>query len=516
MPKSIRVKKFIILSCAIFIVSAPSMTYAAWPVTVVTDASVTSIKRTIDSTAQWLKSFTLDRLATLIAKQMLHQMTASVVNWINSGFNGSPAFLTNPGAFFLDVGDQVTGAFLSSNGPLSGLCSPFASNIRINLAYSRLNTGSPFWNARYRCTLSTVVDNFKSNGVNVSVNAFQKGDFYQGGWPMFISTFTEPQNNYYGASYLAQEGLQQAIDRRQAAIQQDRQMGNGFLSYKKCTPVPKGTEYIDEEGNKIKSGGFSNDFTCTIETPGKVIAETLQKQLNVPADELLLADSINSIINALVNQMVTKAMSGLASLSSGGGSSYTSQLYRDATSDSSQGIRDARAQTTQALSGLGAGSPQQYKAKYDQAVQTIVSVQTNYQAVRACLANKISTSTNNSIWYSINNQKNSQLNNDIAAIDLIVATKVTPLLNQLLLKQAEADKMVNGTTIDSTNLSAQELYDQTSNYTYNLMSTTMFITQEQMDQANADLQDAQYQSRRLNGELSQYQDDCYTSGNRNN
>jgi hypothetical protein len=90
---------------------------------VVTSASTYSLQ---------LKEFVLDGLLNVLVKQVIRQMTQSVVNWINSGFEGSPSFLQNPGAFFLDVADQVTGAFLAKyGGPLTALCSSFVKLFKV-------------------------------------------------------------------------------------------------------------------------------------------------------------------------------------------------------------------------------------------------------------------------------------------------------------------------------------------------------------------------------------------------
>src|SRR4051812_41899594 len=88
------------------------------------------------------KAFSLDRLASCAAKELLHQMTVATINWINSGFNGSPAFLTNPEGFFLDAADQFTGSFLSDNGPLQNLCSPWSVDIRLALAFGQSSSGN--------------------------------------------------------------------------------------------------------------------------------------------------------------------------------------------------------------------------------------------------------------------------------------------------------------------------------------------------------------------------------------
>jgi hypothetical protein len=217
------------------------------------------------------KNFKYDKIAYTIAKQILHQMTVSVVNWINSGFKGSPAFLTNPEGFFLDVGDQLTGQFISNSGPLARLCSPINLDLRLQLALNQ----SEFVDQRYSCTLSTVIGNVKrarvQTGIDISSRQggatigdmisgdiltnpnqlslgaggtsldaegrFLSGNFDEAGWQGFLALALEPQNNYYGAYMLAQNDLQTQIAQKQAAINADLNRGNGFLSWQKCDDV---------------------------------------------------------------------------------------------------------------------------------------------------------------------------------------------------------------------------------------------------------------------------------------
>ena len=78
---------------------------------------------------------TWNGIAWQLAHVALQQLTGSVVNWINSGFQGSPSFVSDPEDFFLQLNDQVTGAFIGNNGILAqALCSPFSTNIRLALA----------------------------------------------------------------------------------------------------------------------------------------------------------------------------------------------------------------------------------------------------------------------------------------------------------------------------------------------------------------------------------------------
>src|SRR4051812_20672750 len=45
------------------------------------------------------KESVLDGLAWTVAKSALSTLTTDVVNWINTGFSGSPSFVTNPLGF---------------------------------------------------------------------------------------------------------------------------------------------------------------------------------------------------------------------------------------------------------------------------------------------------------------------------------------------------------------------------------------------------------------------------------
>ncbi len=53
-----------------------------------------------------LKDSCLDGIAFAIAKMVLRSMTRSIVNWINSGFQGDPLFLTDPSRYFADLAQQ--------------------------------------------------------------------------------------------------------------------------------------------------------------------------------------------------------------------------------------------------------------------------------------------------------------------------------------------------------------------------------------------------------------------------
>ena len=165
-------------------------------VTVVANTSPTAIQDTVNIWMERIKNFVLDRLAVAVANAILNQLTASVINWINTGFKGSPSFMTNPEGFFLDAADQVTGQFIAETGILSQLCSPFSINIRANLAIASAQATRN----NYTCTLKTVVANAKNIPNNTTINGqniqgFMNGDFSQGGWVSFNTMMMDPQND---------------------------------------------------------------------------------------------------------------------------------------------------------------------------------------------------------------------------------------------------------------------------------------------------------------------------------
>ncbi len=103
-------------------------------------------------------------LTNVIGKVALQQITISVVNWINSGFNGQPSFVTNYQQFFTNVADLSAGQFIQGSG-LAFLCSPFQAQIKIAIAQSYANKGAQ------SCSLTGIIKN---------VTNFMNGNFSLG------------------------------------------------------------------------------------------------------------------------------------------------------------------------------------------------------------------------------------------------------------------------------------------------------------------------------------------------
>ncbi len=276
--------------------------------------------------SQELKECILDPLMIMMAKALIRQLTASIVDWINSGFEGSPSFVQDPAGFFTDIADETIGEFINSSD-LGFLCEPFRLDIRIALAQSY----RPY-RQRAACTLSQIAGN---------VEGFIEGN-NSGGWDNWLALSTQPQNNPYGAFMEARNEVELRVLGRQNLNLAKLQWGNGFLSWEQCTDT-EDSFYSQQDADSYEPGSEEASIAaataqkqrqCKIMTPGKAIQGQLDNSLSGPLRELELADEFDEIVGALVNQLTKQVFTGIAGLAgvsqrspSSGGSSYLSDRY---------------------------------------------------------------------------------------------------------------------------------------------------------------------------------------------
>ena len=344
-----RFKKQIVLILAFTVFlpslfSLPKKTEALFPVADLLN-TLFHTQNAATSIAAHTKTYVLDTIATNVAKNIIKQLTAQTVNWINSGYKGNPAYVTDPKQFFLNVGDAQAAQFLSSNGALSSLCSPFQAKVRLALAKSYLQETSA---TNYSCSLGRIEQNF-DNFTN---------DFNQGGWDGWFSMTQNVTNNPYGAYIKGKDELTINIGNQTANYNKQLDMGRGFLNYEVCkknspiagqvaatngTSATTGTQkqvckagYIpfgepnggnckaplvwvtlDSNGNEIDSKAVDagiGEGDCTEKetvTPGSVIESKLEGVLGTDIKQLELVQSINQIVSALITQLTQQVVGGV-------------------------------------------------------------------------------------------------------------------------------------------------------------------------------------------------------------
>ncbi|MES2966379.1 MAG: hypothetical protein V4668_01170 [Patescibacteria group bacterium] len=248
-----------------------------------------------------LKETVLDGIGWAIAKQMVSSMTRSLINWINSGFEGSPAFITDLNAFLLDALDTAAGEYIRSLGGIGEfICSPFRLDVQaaLSVSYAQARSGMPSGPTAPACRLTDIANNIEGFFAGIT----------NGGWGEWMEVTSSPQNTPYGAYLEAEARLNIKLKNEAGQEMEVASWGDGFLSKKICETIE----------------GTGGSESCTISTPGQVISEALTFQLSTGPRSLIEADEINELIGALLNQLVNAAMQGINGLLGlSGGTGYT-------------------------------------------------------------------------------------------------------------------------------------------------------------------------------------------------
>lgn len=315
--------------------AAPRPAQAQWivndPVNLVQN-TLTAIKSVTGCDA---KECGLDAIAWTISKMAIQTMTKSVVGWINNGFSGSPAFVSNVDVYLGQLGDAVANQFIGKLLTDPAIKSPFQTVVGTlaQANYLRSTAANGFF-LQHPYTL---------NQYTTDDAGFISGRNFSGGWQAWLA-YGQPQNNPLGAQQLAQNELQKEIADAQTIAIKKLDWGQGFLSWcgektgdsSALTTVPlqsmnaslnSGVPQINADGtvssgqssgtnvtinpvnasapggqaaNCLRSDGTLGD----VKTPGSVIQAQLNKTLGLTGDQLVTADEFNEIIGALMSQLV--------------------------------------------------------------------------------------------------------------------------------------------------------------------------------------------------------------------
>ncbi len=273
----------------------------------------------VDAVQQTL-DYVLDPLAWQLANLAIESITKSTVNWINSGFEGSPAFVTDLNENLRGVGDTVANRFFAelANEASDIKTSPFQDRVldSIRLGYY-LRTSPESFYTRNPYTLDQVSSNDR---------AFLAGDFSQGGFDALFSAVMNPNNNPYSAQLLANQALENAVAGATNTRLEELSWNRGFLQW--CG------DSISDEADDAEAVSLETEDQCVgraTRTPGTVIQEQLNKATNSGLERLTVADDFNEIIGALLNQLAMQVLgggegggglTGASRPSSGGGSSF--------------------------------------------------------------------------------------------------------------------------------------------------------------------------------------------------
>lgn len=367
--------------------------------------------------AESTKECILDGLVPALREALIATITDNIVSWINSGFEGGPAYVTDLNGFLTQVAHNTALDFIENDPTWGFVCSPFAFDVRAALAVN--------YQARFRDRISCSL-----GGVTNNIDGFLAGDFSQGGWPAWFEVSTGFQNNPYGAYLLAQNELNARIASAQGRELQLLNFGSGFFSKGKCSLPSRHVETYElgEVGSETapptsttntEAGCRQAGGTWEIVTPGSQINEQLGRTLGSGITQLELADEIDEIISALIAQLAQQAftsLDGLRGLSSGhsssaiGGGSYLHALVNQSQDGS---IVAAKEVITEDINGAI-----ELETTYQQVLDDIIvgyeSAQEGFESLYQCsttanlesLANTASTTIQSGIAPVLADYKN--------------------------------------------------------------------------------------------------------------
>lgn len=247
-----------------------------------------------------------DGIAMTMARQMVDRMVASTVKWAQNGFEGNPAYVTDPKTYFTDLADQTAGQFIKGS-ELGMLCSPFQANIRLSLVQQYYQP------EQFQCTLTDVVGNIEN---------FLE-DFDQGGWEAWFSMTQTPTNNPYGAYLAAKLELDNRLANAVGLKQQELDWNQGFLSWSDCARKNEATEYVDEWNPETEeyehianpnhvSGKAVGECIARgpTQTPGSLIKGQLDKVLPSGLEGLITVQHMDQLVSAFASGLLEKYVFG--------------------------------------------------------------------------------------------------------------------------------------------------------------------------------------------------------------
>ena len=289
----------------------------------VSDAEV---KRLLDNVNKSLKlilgeteainenSSCIQSIGRLIAKMLLQKLTQSTVNWINSGFDGSPSFIQDAGKFF---GDIAKTEILQFGIEIEGI-SPFSRDWMRNNALAVRNKFAD--NAQYsldEMIASTTPGCVGEDGVLTGCSESFRKDFSMGGWDAWTAMTQVPANNPLGAKLMFDNEIQKRLAGTDQSVAQNTrdalQAASGFLGDKHCiTATGQINNYVTWTDYQKGLEKTPPEILCSswkYVTPGKMVADAATNVIGYQNNSLLnvedLNDAVAAVLDALLNQFST-------------------------------------------------------------------------------------------------------------------------------------------------------------------------------------------------------------------
>jgi hypothetical protein len=313
---------------------------------------------------QFMREGCLDALAFFTAQSVLDKLSQDTLAWVNSGFTrfgqeGNSAFVGDLDGFFAGVSDQAYNRYITQiqqsgpGNPLNGVCEAFQPGVvrSVSNRYFAENT-QPSGVQPIPFSSSTEIaasgcEQLTSSIDTGTVEDFVSGDFKQGGWEAFEHTLANPNANPVSAYLEKNQQLKQRVRQASELEGEKLRRGNGYVSAVAC---PNGN--LDPETQQCITGDGQRTEPV-VKTPGSIVDKQLNRVVGSGQRQLELADEVNEVVAALVDQLIGKVTGTGASEGPGGvftqaaqESSYSADLEEYADAGYSGGLEEDFASST--------------------------------------------------------------------------------------------------------------------------------------------------------------------------
>jgi hypothetical protein len=225
------------------------------------------------------KECILDVLAWAAKMIIFEVILRSIYDWIDEGFDGGPAFLSNASQFFKKLAGYTLEAFINETRLDELLCAPFNESVlnHMTMTLEMEVNGSGF--KEYACTLESILgENANSKYNSMVVN----GDIGEVGLSGAMALI-RPGNNTYSAIFNIEAEADSKIQQVQGTEKMLLDFGDGHFSLR-CDTEVEGVRKV-----------------CT---PGNFVAQQINKWLGGGLDQLKNADEVSEVVAGAIAALV--------------------------------------------------------------------------------------------------------------------------------------------------------------------------------------------------------------------
>jgi hypothetical protein len=231
------------------------------------------------NTMEVFKECILDALAWAAKMIIYETILRAIFAWINQGFDGGPAFLSNPNEFFKKIANATVDAFINNSGLDALLCEPFSATVVDHMKTISISVETE----EYACTLDSIMTGDVATEYN---NMVQNGSVDTGG--IFTAmALSQTGNNAYTAMFSVEAEANSRVRQAQGTEKMLLDFGDGHFSLR-CD--------------------LNNDGVREVCTPGDFVAKQINEWMGGGLGQLEKADEVSEVVAAAVSMLVQKVL----------------------------------------------------------------------------------------------------------------------------------------------------------------------------------------------------------------